>query len=147
MIMQEGASRGWDIDSLDVSTAFLQGFRFSDLQDIGVNRQPCAFCPPEGTFALLAEIDPETWSEAAKFHDLYCYELAVAAYGLKDAPLLWYLRFRAWFIANYFVPQRHDQCRPMCGRDRWVTQHNMRRRCSPPTSFRVPCRPDAHHEP
>ena len=109
VIMVQAAMEGWDIDSLDVSTAFLQGYRFEDLKKIGVTRQPCAFSPPAGTFALLAQLDP-IWAEAASHPDLWAFELEVGAYGLKDAPLLWFLKFSHWFISHGFIAQRHDQC-------------------------------------
>eukprot|EP00969_Alexandrium_andersonii_P299364 13234567-Alexandrium_andersonii.AAC.1 len=57
---------GWHLWSLDISTAFLQGWTFEEMREAGFDRQPCAFVVPDGMFDLLKELDPDDWAEAAK---------------------------------------------------------------------------------
>ncbi len=47
----------WEIWSLDVSTAFLQGWTFQELRESGYERQPVAFKVPNETFEILSELD------------------------------------------------------------------------------------------
>ena len=70
--------RKWELWSLDVSTAFLQGWSFSELKESGYERQPCAFKAPGNTPEILSEIDP-MFSPAAKQPDAFCLELDKAA--------------------------------------------------------------------
>ena len=109
MVMQHCASHQWPLWSLDVSTAFLQGFTFAQLEELGMPRQPCAFVPPPGTFELLAELDSE-WSVAAANPERYVFELFKGAYGLKDGPLLWYIRINLFLLSVGFKHSRHDVC-------------------------------------
>ena len=46
LIYHTAARRGWDIWSIDVSAAFLRGFKIEDLPTIGMNRPPVAFLAP-----------------------------------------------------------------------------------------------------
>ena len=97
--------------SYDVSTAFLQGDSIKDLNAAGHHRQQVAFRPPPGVFALLHELDPQGgWGEAALSPDEFCIWLDKGAYGLKDAPLLWYIRFDRFLREANFKPMRHDSC-------------------------------------
>jgi hypothetical protein len=99
----------WPLWSLDVSTAFLQGWTFDELRESGYERQPCAFIPPSNTMELLGEIS-ENFRAVAKLGIQHCIELSKAAYGLKDAPLLWNLRFAKFLINIGFVRSPHDSC-------------------------------------
>ena len=81
--------------------AFLKGTRFEDLErDYGKKRPPCAFTPDEELWELLLESDPSL-QETMLGHALsdFCFEMLVAAYGLKDAVLLWHLAFDVWHVA------------------------------------------------
>ena len=109
MVVLTSVLRGWELWSLDVSTAFLQGWSFSELKESGYERQPCAFKAPGNTLDLLAELDP-SFKTASKQPDMFCLELDKAAYGLKDAPLLWNLRFAKFILSVGFVRSPHDSC-------------------------------------
>ena len=108
VVTQTAADEGWDIEGLDISTAFLQGFSFDQLPP-GTTRQPCAFSPPEGVFQLLASLS-DIWREAAESPHLYLYELHKSVYGLKDAPLMWFIAIND-FLKKYGLANcSHDQC-------------------------------------
>ena len=108
-VHQTAATRKWTLASLDISTAFLQGFRFEDLPE-GVNRQPCGFTPPKGVFQLLAKLAPDTWSQCVNEPDEWTFELHKSAYGLKDAPLMWYIAINAYLRELSASPTSHDGC-------------------------------------
>ena len=108
IVAQTSATKKWPLESLDVSTAFLQGYRFDSLPP-GISRQPCAFSPPKGTFALLASLD-KVWADAAAHPDQYLFLLEKAAYGLKDAPLLWFVAINAYLIGLGYRSTSHDPC-------------------------------------
>lgn len=104
------ASRGWPLWSIDVSAAFLRGFDFDHLNANIHARQPAAMMVDAETLSLLVTIDP-VWAEAAKNPHLWCMELTHSVYGLKDAPLMWYLRFKEWLTSKAkFRPSKHDPC-------------------------------------
>ena len=108
IVTQTSADEGWDIEGLDISTAFLQGFSFSQLPE-GTTRQPCAFSPPEGVFKLLATLS-DVWREAADNPHLYLYELHKSVYGLKDAPLMWFIAINDFLKKYGLINCSHDQC-------------------------------------
>ena len=97
-IMHKAALHGFEIWSTDVSAAFLRGFKITDLPTIGMSRQPVAFKIPDANFfKLLAQLDP-VWKQCLGNPALWCIETATAPYGLKDAPLLWYLKFSSALV-------------------------------------------------
>ena len=107
------ATNGWPIYSLDIGTAFLQGYTFAEINESGtMTRQPCGFVPPDAQlFELLAELDP-AWKEAAASPDEWGVELLKGVYGLKDAPLLWFMRIDAFLKGPCGMKaMRHD---PLC---------------------------------
>ena len=108
LILQTSASKKWSLTSLDVSTAFLQGFSFDQLPE-KVKRQPCAFVPPPDVFDILSEIDP-VWRDAAKEPGKFVFELQKSVYGLKDAPLMWFIAIDAYLKEQGLRPCKHDQC-------------------------------------
>jgi hypothetical protein len=110
MVMQKSANEKWSLESLDIGTAFLQGFKFSELEKIGMKRQPCAFACPSGVLSMLASLDPVKWSIAASKPELHAFELCKAAYGLKDAPLLWYVMINSFLTCIGFKAMKHDPC-------------------------------------
>ncbi len=84
LVMLLSATHAWDLLSLDTSTAFLQGYSFDYLDDIGFKRQPVSFLPPASVWQLLAELCPEKSSHCLKDPAAYCLRLRKAAYGLKS---------------------------------------------------------------
>jgi hypothetical protein len=81
------AANHWSLVSLDISTAFLQGWSFAEMSEAGFSRQPCAFRPPPEVWQLLAKLDPGQFEHAAKEPGKHVLQLHKAAYGLKDAHL------------------------------------------------------------
>jgi hypothetical protein len=110
LIKQLCATRTWELWSIDIRAAFLKGFNFETLNAKGIARQPCAFSPPAGCFAMLATIS-SVFLEASKAANLWCYVLTKSAYGLKDAPLMWFLKLREFLLVTlHFIQSRHDPC-------------------------------------
>ena len=87
MQMQAAANRSWDLLHVDLKTAFLQGDKFSAGRDI-----VCQL-PPE--FGVPAHMGGR---------------LKRAAYGLNDAPRLWWNRLDAALRSYGLVPTRADRC-------------------------------------
>ena len=118
MVILKGAEKGWEIWSLDVSTAFLKGFTFDELlnTEIGGNkfkRQPCALRLPADVWQLFHELDPKNpyYQRAAESPELYSLVLDKCVYGLKDAPLLWSLK-AVFILINELglLRSKHDVC-------------------------------------
>jgi hypothetical protein len=60
-------------------------------------------------FKLLAELD-DIWKEASLSPDLFCIELNCGVYGLKDGPLLWFIKFVSCLTENGLKQSSHDSC-------------------------------------
>ena len=103
------AIQGWEILSLDIATAFLQGWTFQEMGEAGFERQRCAFKPPAGVFEALAALS-DVFKAACADPSRWCLELQKAAYGLKDAPLLWFLCITAFLKSLLLRPSVHDSC-------------------------------------
>ena len=58
MVKQTAVQKRWLLASLDVSVAFLKGYTFAELEELGARRKPVAFMPCEQVWELLAELDP-----------------------------------------------------------------------------------------
>jgi len=113
MVVVEASLKGWEIWSLDVSTAFLKGWTFEEMNKSGFKRQPCALRLPTDVWELLAELEPSNklFKLAARNPELYCLELDKAAYGLKDAPLLWNLKAVLVLVSELqYIRSSHDSC-------------------------------------
>ena len=108
LVAQVSASRRWSLAALDISTAFLQGYTFQDLPE-GTKRQPCAFLPPREVLEILALLDP-AWKLALEDPYGWVFELFKSAYGLKDAPLLWFLALHSFLQTLNLKPSSHEQC-------------------------------------
>ena len=113
LIYSKAAKEGWEIWSIDVSSAFLRGYKFEELEQEGHHyRQPVAFLPPDPElFSLLAELEPGVWDQAARNPTQFCIEVEKGAYGLKDAPLLWYLKLNKVSTSVLkLCTSKHDVC-------------------------------------
>jgi hypothetical protein len=111
VVLESAVKKGWEIWSLDVSTAFLKRWMFDDMNKSGFSRQPCALISPADVWNLLSEIEPQnkTYKLAARNPELYCLELEKAAYGLKDAPSLWNLEAVLFLVSELkYVRSSHD---------------------------------------
>ena len=79
----------WELNALDVGTAFLRGLSFSELSQIQETpERVVAFEPPRGSEALISE-RPKHSAYNPQRHVL---RLLKAAYGLRDAPRAWRTR-------------------------------------------------------
>jgi len=110
IVMTLAVNEDWRIASMDVSAAFLRGFNFSELEQKGMKRRPVGVVPCEDVMSLLAEIDPKTWGSLPNKGKGYILRLLKAAYGLRDAPLLWHLKAVEALIKLSFRQLKHDTC-------------------------------------
>ena len=121
MVAFEAARNGWEIWSLDVSTAFLKGATFSELNMESMlhstfghtKRQPCALKLPVDVWELLCKLEPRNkyFKQAKDNPSQHCFVLDKAVYGLKDAPLLWFLRAFVILVEKLgLIRSKHDVC-------------------------------------
>ena len=89
MVNITAAQQGWDIVCWDISSAFLRGLTFKEMEDKlgGPVREVC-FDLPTGTAELLCNIAGFESFNAA----LECLHMDKGGFGLKDAPRLFGLR-------------------------------------------------------
>eukprot|EP00435_Cladocopium_sp_Y103_P002384 s4317_g1.t1 len=90
LILQFAASAKWKIRSFDIQTAFLRGSR-QDGRILGME-------PPEEMRTLM---NLQPWE---------CCELLKSAYGLVNAPLLWYEELKSALLGLNFVMSPLDPC-------------------------------------
>ncbi len=90
LLLQYAASSRWQIRSFDVQTAFLRGSR-TDGRILGM--EP----PPEMRYMM-------------KLKPWECCELQKSAYGLVNAPLLWYEELKGTLISLGFIVSPMDPC-------------------------------------
>jgi len=84
---QVAANNDWDLTHIDLKTAFLQGDKFSEKRDIVCQLPPESDQPP-----------------------YMAARLKRAAYGLNDAPRLWWNRLDKALRSYGLVPTRADRC-------------------------------------
>jgi hypothetical protein len=58
---------------------------------------------------MLARLD-KVWEAAALQPNLYLFKLEKAAYGLKDAPLMWYVAINQHLLSLNYQRTSHDPC-------------------------------------
>eukprot|EP00435_Cladocopium_sp_Y103_P032729 s2065_g8.t1 len=90
LILQYAASAKWRIRSFDIQTAFLRGSR-NDGRLLGMD-------PP---IEMREYMNLKPWE---------CCELRKSAYGLCNAPLLWYEELKAALLSLNFVVSPLDPC-------------------------------------
>lgn len=90
LLLQFAASAKWQINTFDIQTAFLRGSR-TDGRILGVE-------PPE-EMRIMMNLKP--WE---------CCELRKSAYGLVNAPLLWYEELQNSLTALGFIRSPLDPC-------------------------------------
>ena len=93
-----------------MSVAFLKGLTFSQLAEKGIARKPVAFVPCEDVWQILSEISPADFKHVLAKPQDYIFALEKAAYGLRDAPLLWHLRAVEVLRDIGYRPLLHDGC-------------------------------------
>lgn len=84
---QAAANKYWDQGHIDLKTAFLQGDKFDANRDVVCEMAPEAGYPPYIGVRLVR-----------------------SAYGLKDAPRLWWNRLDKTFRTLGMIPTRADRC-------------------------------------
>ena len=90
LIMQYAASARWRLRSFDIQTAFLRGSR-KDGRVLGME--------PPAEMRTMMKLEP--WE---------CCELLKSAYGLCNAPLLWYEELKNALVSLGFVMSPLDPC-------------------------------------
>lgn len=90
MVLQPIASEGWELMSFDIRAAFLQG-------------------QPQSNRVLGLEPVPEL-RESMKLKDNEVCQLVKGAYGLIDAPYLWYKTLQAELLSLGFIASPFDPC-------------------------------------
>ena len=110
IVKQTACQRGWLLTSLDVSVAFLKGFTFDELALMGNKRKPVAFVPCADVWNILAELAPSEFGHVTANPSEWVYELQKAAYGLRDAPLLWHLKAIEVLKSLGYRSMLHDSC-------------------------------------
>ena len=90
LILQLLSSARWEVNSFDIRTAFLRGTR-QDNRVLGIE-------PPAEMRAKL------------KLQDHEVCELLKSAYGLVNAPLLWYSELKATLLDLGFIMSPFDPC-------------------------------------
>ena len=110
LVCHTAVQRSWALASLDVSVAFLKGFSFTELATRGMSRKAVAFTPCEDVWSLLAEISPSEFSKTMSKPQDWVFVLEKAAYGLRDAPLLWHLKAVEVLKDIGYKPLLHDGC-------------------------------------
>ena len=110
LVCHTAVQRKWTLASLDVSVAFLKGFTFTELAEKGMSRKPVAFQPCEDVWDILCELSPSEFNHVKERPKDYIFVLEKAAYGLRDAPLLWHLRAVEVLRECGYKPLLHDGC-------------------------------------
>jgi hypothetical protein len=109
MAVSLGVQHGLVIESLDISTAFLQGLKFSEVvtkaAELGHEVKQARkvwFKPPANVWRHLREIPQSGIFVQDEDIEYFILELLKALYGLVDGPLLWQLA-----LANFMVKELH----------------------------------------
>ena len=90
LVLQLIASKGWELMSFDIKAAFLQG-------------------QPQSSRVLGLEPVPEL-RKALQLRETEICQLVKGAYGLVDAPYLWYKTLQAELLSLGFVASPFDPC-------------------------------------
>ena len=110
LICKVAAEQHWVLGSLDVSNAFLKGYTFDELAQLGESREAVAFVPAEDVWSLLAEIDSSTYSKTLADPSKWIFVLSKSVYGLRDAPLRWHMKCISTLKKHHWRSTRHDSC-------------------------------------
>merc|ERR1711953_211796 len=96
---QVAANNYWDLCHIDLKTAFLQGDKFDASRDV------------------VCQMPPE-----AGYKPWFGGRLVRSAYGLKDAPRLWWNRLDKTFRTLGMTPTRADRCCYVMYKDQLATK-------------------------
>ena len=98
---------GWDVVSLDIGTAFLQGSKLGEAETTTGQQRSGAMRPPADAWKYLPkQMLPVPFGEFDALAWLWL--LLKAVYGLKDAPRLWAAALTSWLseLHNFFISER-----------------------------------------
>ena len=104
LALQVIASHQWQVRSFDIRTAFLRGSR-QDGRVLGIE-------PPDEMRELMG------------LDNQHVCELLKGAYGLINAPLLWYLELKAALLSLNFVMSPFDPCTFVLPKQTATSQHD-----------------------
>jgi len=104
LALQVIASHQWQVRSFDIRTAFLRGSR-QDGRILGIE-------PPDEMRELMG------------LDNQHVCELLKGAYGLINAPLLWYLELKAALLSLNFVMSPFDPCTFVLPKQSATAQHD-----------------------
>ena len=104
LALQVVASHQWQVRSFDIRTAFLRGSR-QDGSVLGIE-------PPDEMRELMG------------LDNQHVCELLKGAYGLINAPLLWYLELKAALLSLNFVMSPFDPCTFVLPKQSTTSQHD-----------------------
>ena len=107
LILSVCVQRAWDLFTVDISVAFLQGLSFDELATMsGGERRQVAFVPPKGSEYLFQEL-----ACCDKYvPDRDCLDMEKTVYGLKDAPRAWRLKLAMVLRLSGGTPLHTDGC-------------------------------------
>ena len=108
LLLSTSVIYGWEVVSMDIGTAFLQGRPLEEADRVGGQSRAGSMRPPQDCWDYLPKGFPKL-DEALKSKASYLWELIKAVYGLKDAPRLWAAALTAWLLGLGFVQSRHDK--------------------------------------
>ena len=108
---------GFEVESLDVSTAFLKGFSWKKLEEALRKRgleavsRVVLFEPPANVWRIMNEIGPAELHIPLSDWKSWLLKLLKAMYGLNDAPLSWQLCLIEFYTETLHGQQSvHDDC-------------------------------------
>ena len=127
--MSLAAQYDWDVEGFDVKTAFLQGLRFTEIQEkarrlgIEIREQRRVWLrPPANVWRHLRTFGFCTVQDVDIA--LFVLMLLKALYGLVDGPLLFQLAVVGYFVEElHFKSSLHDES------FLWINGRNTRRLC------------------
>ena len=102
LLLSTAAIYLWEVISIDISAAFLQGLPLSEATTREGKRRRVWCRPPTDVWALLREIKELFGLELPPvgFEKHWLFLLLKAAYGLDDAPLLWRKALAEWLMEH-----------------------------------------------
>jgi len=115
MILSLSALLGFEVESLDVGTAFLDGFTFEEftqaLRQRGIDAPTRLVIvePPANCWRHLAAIGMQMFGACLDNIDLYRLTVVKPAYGLGDAPLGWQLYLKEFYADHGGKESKHDE--------------------------------------
>ena len=116
LLVSFAALFNWEVESLDVGSAFLQGFDFTTMTRLLRNKgydtvdRKVVLEPPANVWRHFRTLPGSKWKVEDKDISEYLLQLVKAMYGLNDAPLAWQLCGSEFFVQDLGATQSiHDE--------------------------------------